>query len=77
MSTETDFGPIQTDTERRGALVSTYKLGPSSRHSRQGALVSTGKQIWAPPDRNSTLVNTETRFGPTQTDRHGALKGTV
>ena len=58
MSTGTDFGPIQTDTERRGAIVSTYKLGPSGRHSRRGALVSTGKHIWAPPARSGALAST-------------------
>ena len=68
MSTETDFGPIQTDTEGRGALVSTYKLGPSGRHNRRGALVSTGKQIWAHPNKRltlqaDTLVSTDTYIG--------------
>ena len=63
MSTKTDLGPIQTDTEGRGALVNTYKLGPSGRHSRQGALVSTRKQIWAPPDRSGALVTTN-QIGP-------------
>ena len=65
VSTGTDFGPIQTDTERHGAVVSTYKLGPSGRHSRQGALVSTGKQIWAPPDRSGALVSTN-QIGPSR-----------
>ena len=61
MSTSTDFGPIQTDTERHGALVSRKtSLGPT-RQAHTDVVNRQTLNIWAP------CIQTQA-----DTDRRGA-----
>ena len=58
VSTRTDFGPIQIDTERRGALVSTKQIGIlQTDTNRRGTLASTETDLGSSRQTQADVVH--------------------